>query len=110
MPLYEFWCETHGPFEAMRSMADFAEPCDCPDCGAPAARVLMTPPRLGAADRSRMRAHAVNERAADSPKKLSTHGPGCACCSGAGKKGRATLRRPDGSKSFPSARPWMISH
>jgi hypothetical protein len=69
----------------------------------------MTPPALGARDRGRMAAHAVNERAADSPKKLSTHGPGCACCAGGAKPSR-TLARPDGSKSFPGARPWMISH
>lgn len=109
MPVYEFWCETHGPFEALRAMADFAKACPCPDCGADASRVLMTPPRLASAKRSTMAAHAVNERAADSPKKLSSHGPGCACCSGAAKPSR-TLSRPDGAKSFPSARPWMISH
>jgi len=57
-----------------------------------------------------MSAHGINERAADSPKRLSQHGPGCACCSGKSGKGRSTLRLPDGSKSFPSARPWMISH
>jgi putative FmdB family regulatory protein len=110
MPVYEYWCATHGLFEAMRPMAAYAEPCDCPECGAAADRVLVTAPRLAAADRTRMQAHAVNERAADSPKKLSSHGPGCACCKGGAKPGRATLRRADGAKSFPGSRPWMISH
>lgn len=110
MPLYEFWCEAHGLFEALRPMAAYAEPCACPDCGAAAPRVLATAPRLGAADRGTMKAHGINERAADSPKRLSDHGPGCGCCSGGAKPGRSTLRRPDGSKSFPTARPWMISH
>jgi hypothetical protein len=55
-----------------------------------------------------MKAHAVNERSADSPKRSSGHGPGCGCCGG--KTSSGTLRRPDGSKSFPAKRPWMISH
>ncbi|PKQ08476.1 MAG: FmdB family transcriptional regulator [Alphaproteobacteria bacterium HGW-Alphaproteobacteria-10] len=110
MPVYEYWCESHGLFTSLRSMASFAEPCDCPDCGALAPRVMFTPPHVAGGDRGRMKAHAINERAADSPKRLSGHGPGCSCCGGTSKKGRATLHRPDGTKSFPSARPWMISH
>jgi putative FmdB family regulatory protein len=110
MPVYEFECEAHGFFEALRPMAAFADPCDCPTCGKEARRVVLTAPRLARGDSPRMKAHAVNERAADSPKKLSSHGPGCACCSGGAIKGGRTVQRPDGSKSFPSARPWMISH
>jgi putative FmdB family regulatory protein len=110
MPVYEYLCDTHGLFSAMRPMDRFADPCDCPDCGGAAVRVVVTPPRLATPDRGRMKAHAVNERAADSPRRLSDHGPGCACCSGGSKPGRATLVRPDGAKSFPGARPWMISH
>jgi len=110
MPVYEFWCEAHGLFESLRPMSAWADPCDCPDCGAAAPRVMVTAPRLAAADRSTIKAHAVNERSADSPKRLSEHGPGCGCCSGSKKAGRKTLHRPDGSKSFPTARPWMISH
>ena len=110
MPVYEYACATHGAFDALRPMAEFAQPCPCPTCGVASARVLLTPPRLGGRDRATIRAHGVNEQAADSPKRLSQHGPGCSCCSGSAKKNRATLQRPDGSKSFPSARPWMISH
>lgn len=110
MPLYEFWCGTHGVLAALRPMADFAKPCACPDCGADAPRVLITPPRLAAADRGRIRAQAVNERAAEIPKRLSEHGPGCACCASGAKPARPALTRPDGSRSFPSARPWMFSH
>jgi hypothetical protein len=35
------------------------------------------------------------------------HAPGCGCCSGKSKTG---ILRADGAKTFPSARPWMISH
>ncbi|NCO15950.1 MAG: zinc ribbon domain-containing protein [Alphaproteobacteria bacterium] len=110
MPVYEYWCDSHGLFNALRPMAACAEPCDCPECGAVAPRVMVTPPRVAGGDRSRMKAHAINERAADSPRRSAGHGPGCGCCGGGPKPGRSTLQRPDGSKSFPSARPWMISH
>ncbi len=110
MPVYEYFCQKHGYFEALRPMAEFENPCDCPDCNEPAERVMLTPPMLANGDRSRMKAHEVNERSSDSPKRTSTHGPGCACCSGGTKKNSKTLKRPDGSKSFPSKRPWMISH
>ena len=110
MPIYEYRCADHGLFEAMRPMAAYTDSCDCPECGIAADRVLVTAPHLATADRGRIQAHAVNERSADSPKKLSSHGAGCACCSGGARPGRATLRRSDGAKSFPGSRPWMISH
>lgn len=108
MAIYEYVCEAHGAFEAVRPMADFAAPCPCPTCGAVSPRVMLTPPRLGATDRGSMRAHATNEQAADSPKRLSTHGPGCSCCAGPSKS--VSKKAPDGAKSFPTKRPWMISH
>ncbi len=110
MPVYEYHCADHGTFEALRPMSAFRDPCACPACGGNSNRVMLTAPQLGSSDRSTITAHGINERAADSPKKASTHGPGCSCCSGGKKAGRKTLHRPDGSKSFPSARPWMISH
>ncbi|MDQ0317796.1 FmdB family zinc ribbon protein [Amorphus orientalis] len=113
MPLYDYYCEEHGAFTALRPMSAYAEPCECPDCGASAPRVMLTAPRLGLLDTATRTAHAVNERSAHEPKRASSHGhgPGCGCCGGGtAKKGRKTLHRPDGSKSFPSARPWMISH
>ena len=110
MPLYEYRCEQDGVFSAMRPMAEYDRPCACPDCGADAPRVMLAVPRVLRMDAVQRQAHATNERAADSPKRLSSHGPGCACCSGGRTASRKTLSRPDGSKSFPTARPWMISH
>ena len=110
MPVYEYMCEEHGPFEAMRPMAEYSSPCACPVCGQAAPRVMLTVPNIANMGGERRLAHATNEQSADSPKKLSTHGPNCSCCSGGKKKGRKTLHRADGSKSFPSSRPWMISH
>lgn len=105
MPVYDYLCATHGDFQAVRPMREYAEPCPCPTCGQAAARTLRTAPRLGSTDRATVSAHAVNERAADTPKR--SHGAGCACCTGA-KTSAARSR--DGAKTFPGKRPWMISH
>lgn len=110
MPIYEYDCETCGPFEALRPMSSFSEPCECPECNQPAPRVMLSAPNISIVSSSIRRANETNERSANSPKKLSSHGPGCSCCSGGGKKSSGTLYRADGSKSFPKKRPWMISH
>jgi putative FmdB family regulatory protein len=110
MPVYEYKCGTCGVFEEMVPMHAFADPCDCPACGQSAPRVLFSVPHVRGMSSGRMRAHETNERSADSPKR-SSHGPGCGCCGGGtAKKNSKTLYRPDGSKSFPTKRPWMISH
>ncbi|MEL6218935.1 MAG: zinc ribbon domain-containing protein [Pseudomonadota bacterium] len=109
MPVYEYMCETHGVFETIRPMADHAAPCPCPVCGQDAPRVMLTVPRLAMMEAGNRRAHETNERSSHEPKSTRTHGPGCSCCGGS-KSNSKTLRRPDGSKSFPTKRPWMISH
>ncbi|QDA35869.1 zinc ribbon domain-containing protein (plasmid) [Paracoccus liaowanqingii] len=109
MPSYDYRCPTCGPFEARASMADYAQPGCCPTCRSTSPRVLLSAPLVANMDGNRRRAFATNERSADSPKR-SSHGPGCSCCSGSRKKPSSTLYRPDGSKSFPTKRPWMISH
>lgn len=110
MPVYEYNCTDCGPFEAIERMSRCAEPTDCPACGTLAPRVMLTAPNVSFVSKSIRMGHATNERSADAPKRTSTHGPGCGCCSGGTKKNSKTLHRPDGSKSFPSKRPWMISH
>ncbi|WP_420863497.1 FmdB family zinc ribbon protein [Algirhabdus cladophorae] len=110
MPVYEYHCTDCGAFEAMAPMSKFADPCDCPACGTSARRVMLTAPNVSFVSTSLRVGHATNERSADAPKRTSTHGPGCSCCSGGSKKSSTTLHRPDGSKSFPTKRPWMISH
>lgn len=110
MPVYEYMCDDCGLFEDMAPMSRFADPCDCPTCGVSARRVMVSVPAISFVSGSNRRAHETNERSADSPKRTSTHGPNCGCCSGGAKRASKTLHRPDGSKSFPTKRPWMISH
>ncbi|ACB94626.1 FmdB family zinc ribbon protein [Beijerinckia indica] len=116
MPVYEYLCDTCGDFTAMRPMSEYSDPQPCPDCGALAPRVLLTAPHSSSMSRARFEAHAVNERASHAPmtsdEYKAKHGAGCACCSGGlkSKKKRPMLTTTSGAKSFPTARPWMISH
>jgi putative FmdB family regulatory protein len=111
MPVYEYLCRDCGPFTELRAMAEYELPSACPDCGAMAPRVLLTAPRCQTMSSQSRLAHATNERSANAPSLSSAkdaHGAGCACCSAS--TSRMVRRGTDGSKSFPTARPWMISH
>jgi len=105
MPVYEYLCETHGPFTATRPISAYADPCDCPICGVASRRVMLTAPSLGARDAARSKAYAVNERAADSPRRASELGDPVR----PQRKSKRTVVAPDGSKCIPSARPWSLS-
>ncbi|MBC7732759.1 MAG: zinc ribbon domain-containing protein [Bacteriovorax sp.] len=113
MPTYDYACAGCGGFDAIRSLAQRNEPAACPDCGAAAARVFVTAPRLALMASSTRNAIATNERARHEPKSSRDyarlkHPAGCGCCS-TGKRG-ATLTGANGNKAFPGKRPWMISH
>ncbi len=112
MPVYEYLCSDCGPFTRMRSMSEYEQPSECPECGASAPRVILTAPHCATMAADRRLAHATNERSANAPRTSSSmkgsHGAGCGCCSG--KTSRLMRRGKGGSKSFPTSRPWMISH
>ena len=105
MPLYDYACANCGVFTALRPMAEYLEPNDCPSCGTPAPRVIVTAPRLGNMDTGRRAAFATNERAAHAPARSSTHVHGPSC-------GYSTNNRQatGAAKTFPGTRPWMLSH
>jgi putative FmdB family regulatory protein len=69
MPIYEYVCQTCGPFAAMRPLAEFAAPCACPDCGGAAPRNLLASPALGGA-----------AGAAPAAGGAKPHPGACACC------------------------------
>lgn len=109
MPTYDYQCDAHGSFSAMRSIAQRDAACMCPECGSPARRVLVTAPSFADMPQQTRFAHATNERSRHEPVLASRkHGPGCSCCSS--KPSRTTAVGKDGSKAFPTKRPWMISH
>jgi len=112
MPIYEFQCALCGPFGELKPMSEYDQPCPCPDCGTLAPRVLLTAPYLSGMSSRQMNTFAINERSSHEPELSSQtgkkHWAGCTCCSGK-RASRLRVGR-DGSKSFPSNRPWMISH
>ncbi len=122
MPTYDYACPDCGNFDALRSVALRNEPCACPDCGTAAARVFAHAPHLACVSPEQRRAHDTNERAQHAPRSSSRdgdagsygrlrHPSGCGCCSGGGASKRGgTVTAPNGAKTFPSKRPWMISH
>jgi putative FmdB family regulatory protein len=112
MPVYDYECEGCGPFTWMRPMAECDLPAACPRCGSDAPRAFLTAPYFAAMPAGRRLAHATNEKSAHAPRRLSVggaHGAGCRCCGG-GRPSRSVKRGRNGSKSFPTSRPWMISH
>jgi putative FmdB family regulatory protein len=112
MPVYEYLCNDCGPFTDMRPMAECDLPRDCPQCEAASPRIILTAPKFLCMPSDKRKAHAANERSTHAPKTLAeykaSHGPGCGCCST--NPSRPVRKMRTGAKSFPTARPWMISH
>lgn len=117
MPTYDYACPDCGGFDAFRSLAQRNDPAVCPDCGAGSPRVFVSAPRLGLMNRDTRFAMDTNEKARHEPRSSKDQGSygrlkhpsGCGCCSTSGKRG-ATVTAANGAKTFPSKRPWMISH
>jgi putative FmdB family regulatory protein len=110
MPLYEYECAAHGTFEAMRPLAEYQLPHACPECGEQSARVVTTV-NLGLVPTTTRKAHQRNEKSAHAPGSTrERHGKGCSCCSGDQRKRSNAVTTAGGAKTFPSKRPWMISH
>jgi putative FmdB family regulatory protein len=82
MPVYEYLCDKCGPFTAIRPMAEYENPHDCPSCGKDAPRVLLTAPRMSLMASDIRTAHATNERSAHAPKSSKAHGAGCSAAPG----------------------------
>ncbi len=123
MPLYDYKCQQHGIFHALATVEDAGLPAPCPQCDQPGARIIMIAPELLLMDSAKRDAAARNEKAMHEPvfstpdyreekakreAHAHKHGKGCGC--GDKKRGAKAVYLPDGSKIFPSARPWMISH
>ena len=113
MPTYDYSCTRCGSFEALRSVSMRNQAAACPSCGGVAPRLVVSAPALALMEEGTRRAIEVNDRARHEPKNSGNyarlkHPAGCGCCN-SGKRG-ATVTAPNGSKAFPSKRPWMISH
>ncbi|WZB70944.1 zinc ribbon domain-containing protein [Achromobacter xylosoxidans] len=110
MPIYDYACGGCGEFSALRSLAQWRDPADCPQCGASSERIVGGAPAISALSSAVNRARAANERNANEPRSSRAgHGMNCGCCSGGRKSGKTRVAA-DGAKSFAGSRPWMISH
>ena len=113
MPVYDYLCDRCGPLTEMRPMAECDLPLACPSCGSTAPRAYLTAPHFACLSSDARLAHAANERSAHAPQRLTEwktkHGASCRCCAGKTSM-RKLARGKNGAKSFPSSRPWMISH
>lgn len=113
MPTYDYHCDACGGFSVLRPLAERDQPAVCPLCGASAPRVLFASPMLRSLEPTTRAAQEINERARHEPRSSRgnelRHAPGCRCCGPSRRDGR-TWRAADGSKAFPFARPWQISH
>lgn len=107
MPVYEYECRRHGYFEAMRPMSESQAQQPCPQCDRASPRVILSAAAVPFMAPAARHAHSTNERAQHEPKssKHHVHGRNCGCGS---KKANATATA--AGKTFPSKRPWMISH
>lgn len=119
MPLYEYDCTDCGPFTEMRPMAESGLPCPCPDCGDPSPRAYFTAPMMACVGTDARFAMETNETAQNKPMSVGeyaakqaakSHRAGCSCCVPTKRKKSTTVKTPSGAKSFPTKRPWMISH
>jgi putative FmdB family regulatory protein len=112
MPVYDYLCPDCGPFTEMRPMAECDLPSRCEDCGLDAPRAFLNVPYFACMPAEQRKAQAVNEQSRHAPKTLdqyrASHGPGCGCCRP--KPSRRVAKTRGGAKSFPTSRPWMISH
>ncbi|MCX7321475.1 MAG: zinc ribbon domain-containing protein [Hyphomicrobiales bacterium] len=99
MPVYEYLCGDCGPFTDFRPMAECDDPQDCPHCASSAPRVMLTAPAFFCMPSDKRKAHATNEQSRNGPKTMAQYKPS-----------RLVKKSATGAKSFPTARPWMISH
>lgn len=100
MPVYEYHCNTCGPFAELRPMSQHAVNQPCPSCGIDSKRVISAP-NLSRVSRNTRIAHERNERSAHEPTRMNvahkhTHEHKCGpSCQHSTKK---------------NSRPWMLGH
>ena len=126
MPVYDYKCAEHGLFHELATVAEAAQPKPCPACETKSPRVIMISPDVLAMAPNARKTAERNERAQHAPV-LSTPDyraelaerrafelrKSCGCHSHTDDRSQLTQKAilmADGSKVFPSQRPWMISH
>lgn len=117
MPVYDYKCTEHGLFYELASLENHAAPAHCPECNALSGRVIIMSPAFLNMDKEKKEGIERNEAAQHEPQHSNAetraenadklkHGCGCSHK----KRSSKVMYTADGSKMFPSMRPWMISH
>lgn len=105
MPIYEYACSDCGNFTEIRRIADYTAVQMCPTCGVQARRVIGTV-MLSIMSSKQRAAHVTNERSVHAPTSCHQHGH----CDEGKTAYSKTSTNSEFIKTFPSKRPWMISH
>ena len=107
MPLYDYECKNHGPFEAFRAMKDSSKPIACKICGEMAPRVLKAPYLKTLSNRV-SNAMERNERSRHAPHVCHS---GCNHShSHAPTKQKKNKDGKPALQSYQGKRPWVIEH
>lgn len=106
MPVYDYKCPKHGIFHELGEIKLAGTPKQCPQCQTLSPQIIMIPPAYLDMDADKKKACACNERAQHAPLKSSQLLRPDSSMS----KSKNTLIHPDGTKTIPNQRPWMISH
>ncbi len=134
MPMYDYKCKDHGVFHDLVAMEQSGDAKACPTCKTLCARIIMIPPEVLKMSPLKRKEAEHNEKAKHEPiistvykreeeadrkifelRKSCNHGHKHSACNHSTHPDQSSLRQQvvylaDGSKVFPSQRPWMISH
>ena len=106
MPLYDYSCDSCGPFRDWQPMSAAGLPADCPDCGDPADRRITAPFIANMPAHNRI-AHQRNEKSADEPQVMNRQ----QLDRTGAKRGQTHGHHHHGhSHHHHASRPWMIGH
>ena len=81
--MYDYECQECGTFTAMRPMAQFRDPCACPDCGNQASQLFLHAPAVASINPAGGATDARTKRSAthaDIGHASVAHAAGCGCC------------------------------
>ncbi len=92
MPLYEYRCNPCGEFEAWRSLKEYNEPTNCPECNQTAVKIFSAPNiNLNSGSFK-----AINRSQSSEPRLV--------------KQEQVKATKPRYQTSSTTNRPWMVSH